>query len=79
MRTLPWTPWREAVQLREDLRSGELSLSIFVGPGPGPIPTSPPRLGVLFAEADLRPNEIQDLADGVVIPMPAVLASATKP
>jgi predicted AAA+ superfamily ATPase len=26
---LPWTPWREAVRLREDLRSGELSLSIF--------------------------------------------------
>jgi len=29
MRSLPWTPRRQAVQLREDLRSGELSLSIF--------------------------------------------------
>lgn len=26
---MPWTPWKQVVQLREDLRSGELSLAIF--------------------------------------------------
>ena len=26
---LPWTPWREAVRLRDDLKTGELSLSVF--------------------------------------------------
>jgi len=29
MSTLPWTPWHEVVELRDDLKSGELSLSIF--------------------------------------------------
>jgi uncharacterized protein len=29
MTRLPWTPWREALTLREDVRSGELSLKIF--------------------------------------------------
>lgn len=29
MNGLPWTPWHEVVQLRDDLRSGELSLSMF--------------------------------------------------
>jgi hypothetical protein len=29
MSTLPWTPWHKLVRLRDDLRSGELSLSIF--------------------------------------------------
>jgi hypothetical protein len=29
MSTLPWTPWHKVVRLRDDLRSGELSLSIF--------------------------------------------------
>lgn len=29
MSKLPWTPWHKVVKLREDLRSGELSLSMF--------------------------------------------------
>ncbi|MBL7211109.1 MAG: hypothetical protein ISS61_01885, partial [Desulfobacteraceae bacterium] len=29
MTKLAWTPWHKVVQLREDLKSGELSLSIF--------------------------------------------------
>lgn len=29
MKKLPWKPWHEAVKIREELRSGELSLSIF--------------------------------------------------
>lgn len=29
MATLPWTPWHNVVTLRDDVRSGELSLSIF--------------------------------------------------
>ena len=29
MSTLPWTPWHEVVELRDDLKSGELSLAIF--------------------------------------------------
>src|SRR5262245_31406054 len=29
MSRLPWTPWRQALRLREDLRSGELSLAQF--------------------------------------------------
>ncbi|MBF0565077.1 MAG: ATP-binding protein [Nitrospirae bacterium] len=29
MAKLPWRPWHEVVRLREDLRSGELSLSMF--------------------------------------------------
>lgn len=29
MTTLPWTPWRKAVQLRPDLLTGELTLSMF--------------------------------------------------
>ena len=29
MASLPWMPWHRAVELREDLRSGELSLSLF--------------------------------------------------
>lgn len=29
MSTLPWKPWHEVVKLRDDLRSGELSLAIF--------------------------------------------------
>ena len=29
MNDVPWTPWRKVVALRDDLRSGELSLNIF--------------------------------------------------
>ena len=29
MPTLPWTPWHKVVTLRDDLRTGELSLSVF--------------------------------------------------
>ncbi len=29
MNKLPWVPWHKVVQLRDDLKSGELSLSIF--------------------------------------------------
>lgn len=29
MAKLPWTPWHEVVSVREDLKSGELSLAIF--------------------------------------------------
>ncbi len=29
MSDLPWTPWHEVVKLREDLKSGELSLAAF--------------------------------------------------
>lgn len=29
MSKLPWTPWHKVVRLRDDLRSGELSLSMF--------------------------------------------------
>lgn len=29
MSKLPWTPWHKVVTLREDLKSGELSLSMF--------------------------------------------------
>lgn len=29
MAKLPWTPWHQVVQLREDLKSGELSLQMF--------------------------------------------------
>jgi len=29
MAKLPWTPWRDVVQVRDDLKSGELSLSTF--------------------------------------------------
>jgi len=29
MTTLPWTPWHKVVQLRDDLKSGELSLAAF--------------------------------------------------
>ncbi|MEW6380188.1 MAG: DUF499 domain-containing protein [bacterium] len=28
-RPLPWTPWHRVVQIRDDLRSGELSLAVF--------------------------------------------------
>lgn len=28
-RKLKWTPWHEVVQVRDDLKSGELSLAIF--------------------------------------------------
>ena len=28
-RKLQWTPWHEVVQVRDDLKSGELSLAIF--------------------------------------------------
>lgn len=28
-RKLPWTPWRETVRLRDDLKTGELSLAMF--------------------------------------------------
>ena len=28
-RKLPWTPWREVVRLRDDLKTGELSLAMF--------------------------------------------------
>src|SRR5438093_4401586 len=29
MAKLAWTPWHKVVQLREDLKSGELSLAVF--------------------------------------------------
>src|SRR5260221_8431232 len=29
MTAFPWTPWHKVVKLREDVRTGELSLSIF--------------------------------------------------
>ena len=29
MSKLPWTPWHKVVQLREDLRTGELSMAVF--------------------------------------------------
>src|SRR3990172_1304973 len=29
MTKLPWKPWHEVVKIREDLRSGELSLAMF--------------------------------------------------
>ena len=29
MAKLAWTPWHKVVQLREDVKSGELSLAIF--------------------------------------------------
>ena len=29
---LPWTPWREAVRLRDDLKTGELSLAVSSRP-----------------------------------------------
>jgi len=29
MATLPWTPWHQVISLRQDLKSGELSLNIF--------------------------------------------------
>src|SRR3989304_5091949 len=29
MNTLPWTPWHKVVALRDDLRTGELSLAVF--------------------------------------------------
>ena len=29
MSKLPWTPWHQVVQLRDDLKSGALSLNIF--------------------------------------------------
>lgn len=29
MTKLPWTPWHQVVELRDDIRSGELSLAIF--------------------------------------------------
>ena len=29
MAKLPWKPWHEVVKLRDDLRSGELSLHMF--------------------------------------------------
>jgi len=29
MKQLPWKPWHEVVKLRDDLRSGELSLHMF--------------------------------------------------
>lgn len=29
MSTLPWTPWHEVVELRDDLKSGDLPLSMF--------------------------------------------------
>ena len=29
MSTLPWTPWHEVVEIRDDLKSGKLSLSMF--------------------------------------------------
>lgn len=29
MPTIPWTPWHKVVSLRDDLRSGELSLAVF--------------------------------------------------
>jgi predicted AAA+ superfamily ATPase len=29
MLAIPWTPWHEVVQLRDDLRSGDLSLTMF--------------------------------------------------
>jgi predicted AAA+ superfamily ATPase len=29
MKKTPWTPWKEVVKLREDLRSGELTMAMF--------------------------------------------------
>ena len=29
MPTIPWTPWQKVVALRDDLRTGELSLAVF--------------------------------------------------
>ncbi|HAG06689.1 MAG TPA: AAA+ family ATPase, partial [Peptococcaceae bacterium] len=29
MNKLPWTPWHQVVRLRDDIRSGELSLAVF--------------------------------------------------
>ena len=29
MSKLAWTPWHQVVQLREDIKSGELSMAIF--------------------------------------------------
>ena len=29
MSKLSWTPWHEVVKLRDDIRSGELSMAIF--------------------------------------------------
>ncbi len=31
--TLPCTPWRKVVSLRDDLRTGELSLAVFAANG----------------------------------------------
>ncbi len=30
MESLPWTPWQHVVALRDDLRTGELSLPSFI-------------------------------------------------
>src|SRR5437879_4274092 len=29
MSKLPWTPWHKVLQIRDDLKSGELSLAVF--------------------------------------------------
>jgi len=29
MSKLPWTPWHEVVEIRDDLKSGELTMSMF--------------------------------------------------
>jgi uncharacterized protein len=29
MSKLPWTPWHKVVKIRDDLKSGELSLAVF--------------------------------------------------
>ena len=34
MAKLPWTPWHEVVTLRDDLKTGELSLQMFVSISP---------------------------------------------
>lgn len=51
-------PGAQTVKLRVSSRDTSPVLVV-----PSPSPTLPPRPGVHIAEADLRPNEIQDLAD----------------
>jgi hypothetical protein len=37
MAKLPWKPWHEVVQLRDDLKSGELPLSHLTLPRAAPL------------------------------------------
>lgn len=70
MAKLPWKPWHEVVRLREELKSGELSLQMFAADlyevlmqrGKQPVYEKPESFfGLTFPTHNLR-NLVRDVA-----------------